>query len=138
MFESFRENSTRDKLHKLQHLGKFKDPPVAIGSTKGKCAFKTFEVYFKGLTNVPIYVRSVEKLVSHLVWAFFCFGKNLFLRKKVTVSYFCLYVAHNQILTKIGSKWWSKHFISYPDPPGKQPIVLMIDYIHVSIKHKEK
>ena len=34
---------------------------------KGKCICKTIEMCFKGLLSVPIYVRSIEKHVRHLV-----------------------------------------------------------------------
>ena len=43
---------------------------------KGKCICITIEMSFKRLISVPIYVRSIEKHVRHLVWTFFL--KKLF------------------------------------------------------------
>ena len=48
---------------------------TTVGSTlvgsqilkKGKCICKTIEMCFKGLISFPIYVRSIEKHVRHLV-----------------------------------------------------------------------
>ena len=79
---------------------------------KGKCICITIEMSFKGLISVPIYVRSIEKHVRHLVWTFF--RKNRFLRKKKVDPpfslMFSLYMLYKQILTKMGSWGWSKLF----------------------------
>ena len=84
---------------------------VTVGSTlvgskiltKGKCICITIEMSFKGLISVPIYVRSIEKHVRHLVWTFF--WKNWFFTKKVLTFHFSLCFPYTRSISKSLLKW---------------------------------